>query len=152
MSGSKDECDAHRAWDMCKRIDEDEIKRLLSLVNAVNVDIKFIRQQYNLVVAEADRLQAIVDNVLATADGVLIYPGCGIDRVWSIVTWSRNQCGAKGVPYDPYDLPLHFLDYDDTDSTSDIMIEDAAGYSDFVEKCYSTRKAALASRHPDKNE
>ncbi len=51
-----------------------ELERLQAFVDeapttldAIKVDIKFIRQQYNLVVAENKRLKAIVDKLQTTA-------------------------------------------------------------------------------------
>ena len=90
-------------------------------------------------------LQAIVDKLPKTKDGVLIYPGCGIESVWSI-GWEHNISGTVG---EAYSLPLHFLEYDSSESVEDIMLEDATGYSDWLGKCYSNREAALAARKED---
>lgn len=101
--------------------------------NARHVGRNDMANEIENLVGEIKELQDIIDNVLSTADGVLIYPGCGVDRVWSIAT-------NDGVPYS---LGLHHLEYSDTEPTNEVMIEDSTGYCDFVEKCYSTNEAAL---------
>ena len=102
-------------------------------------DMSYVGSDIRQLIGEIDRLQAIVDNVLSTADGVLIYPGCGIESVWSNPAYACSE---------PYKLGLHLLDYDSSEDTSEVFIQDSNGYSDFIEKCYSTREAAAASKHP----
>lgn len=82
---------------------------------------------------EVERLRAIVDRLPKTADGVAVFVGCGIDRVWSVFDG------------EPYDLPLHHLEFEHDTTPDLVMIEDVAGYSDFLCECHSTREAAEAA-------
>ena len=93
MSGSKEECDAHRA--------------LLSLVKAVDVDLKFIRQQYDLLVAENKRLKVRIDRLTKTADGAPVVEGMTVWYVTLSGQTEQMEISRYETSVDGYEVDLY---------------------------------------------
>jgi len=80
---------------------------------------------------EIERLRDEFAKIPTTKDGVLVYPGSGVYRVWDI---KDGQ---------PYDLPLHYsTDWWGEYDAEELVVTDLVGHAAQLIECYSTLAAA----------
>ena len=87
----------------------------------------FVEQEFRAV-------RAILAKIPTTKDGVLIYPGCGVCRVWDI---EHGQT---------YDIPLHYTtDWWGECDPKELVVTDLVGHTAQLIECYSTLEEAQSA-------